>query len=85
MVTGWDRLESYFHFTFHPHQTNRTEPEPILHNFIRGFGISRVARCSSYPHICPLLSHPITALSALNALPLSSHLLPFLFAVHFYP
>jgi hypothetical protein len=40
-------------------------PESILHNFIRGFGISRVAsggvRCSSYPHICPL-SHPITPL-----------------------
>lgn len=36
-----------------PHQTNRTEPESILHNFIRGFGFSRVVHCSSYPHICP--------------------------------
>jgi hypothetical protein len=64
-------------FQFQFHQTNRTEPEPILHNFIRGFGISRLPR--ALPHIRSFLPlpHPITPLSALNALPLSSHLPPF--------
>jgi hypothetical protein len=32
----------YFHQI--TNQTNRSEPESILHNFIRGFGISRLAR-----------------------------------------